>query len=534
MLNLSRLESHLSQFRWLRWLALVQISFFVLSSHYDSSVRLRLMLVLLLVSVNILWSHFTFRQVGHQHALLTGPIEGLAILYAVYVTGGVQSEFYLALFIGLPVAARGIAPHGALKLLAVIAPLYAMVARFGDPVHTTTDLLVLGFRLSMLLMMGLYLDALVAKGAEARREAQDLLSEVSQAHRQLQDSARRLEQTNRQLDHKVRDLVLLQETSLALSSSLELNKIIRLLVDSARRITAFENCYVSICDPQRTYRTVVFAEGLVNTQLGERLPLDRGLVGWAAVNRQGVLVPDRRLDPRVHPSYHDSPINSLMVVPLVANDQTAGVLTLGSVGYAHFTEDHLRLFQILGVQAGLAIENAHLYEQTRQSALTDGLTGLYNYRYFRSRFEDEIRRADRSQSRVGLLMIDVDGFKRINDTHGHPQGDSVLHELAQILKNSLRAVDIVCRTGGEEFSIILPDTGRSGAEHVGCMLVEKVGNHLFQGDFGAQGGRVTISVGLSVYPDEREDDLIRLADHRMYRAKTAGGNRLNTEPIVLQ
>ncbi len=524
----SPLERCLSQFRWLRWLALAQISLLTLLGQYPPPVRTRLILVLLLVGVNVLWSHLLFGKVGHQHVFLTGPIEGLAVLYAIYLTGGIHSEFYLALFIGLPVAARGLAPHGALKLLAVVGPLYALVASLGDLIPAMTDNLVLTFRLGILLVAGLYMDALVAKGAAARHEVQDLLAEVSEAHQQLQGSATQLEQSNQQLDRKVQELVLLQETSLTLSSSLELNKIIRLLVDSARRITEFENCYLSICDPQRKYRTVVFAEGIVNSQLGDRVPLDQGLVGWAAVHRQGVIVPDRRLDPRVHPSYHDSPINSLMVVPLVANDQTVGVLTLGSVYYAHFSEDHLRLFQILGVQAGLAIENARLYEQTRHSAITDGLTGLYNYRYFRSRFAEEMRRADRNRGHVGLLMIDIDSFKRINDTHGHPQGDSVLRELAQILRSSLRAVDIVCRTGGEEFSIILPDTARSGAEHVARLLVEKVASHVFQGELGTGGERVTISAGLSVYPDESEEDLIHLADNRMYRAKSAGGNRLNT------
>ncbi len=530
MPTLSHLERYLAQFRWLRWLAFAQMSWLALFGQYSAPTRQKLTLLLLVVGVNILWSHLLFHKVGHHHALLTGPIEALAVLYAVYLTGGVHSEIYLALFIGLPVAGRGLAPHGALKLLAVLGPLYTLAAVLGTATPDSADTFVLAVRLSVLLVTGLYLDALVAKGNASRREAQDLLHEVRQAHEQLQTNARQLEQTNQQLDRKLQDLVLLQETSLILSSSLELNRIVQLLVDSARRITEFENCYVSICDHERQYRTVVFAEGVVNTQLGERVPFDRGLVGWVAVNRQGVLVPDRRLDARVHSSYNDSPINSLMVVPLVANDRTVGVLTLGSVHYAHFTDDHLRLFQILGVQAGLAIENAGLYEQTRQSAITDGLTGLYNYRYFRSRFSEEMRRADRNHSHASLLMIDVDSFKRINDTHGHPQGDSVLRELAQILKSSLRAVDIVCRTGGEEFSIILPDTGHGGAEHVARTLVEKVANHTFQGDLAA-GERVTISVGLATYPDESEEDLIRLADSRMYLAKTAGGNRYSTEPI---
>lgn len=162
----------------------------------------------------------------------------------------------------------------------------------------------------------------------------------------------------------------------------------------------------------------------------------------------------------------------------------------------------------------------------RQLADTDPLTGVANRRAFERRLDDELDRARRYDQVVTLVLVDVDDFKRINDTHGHATGDRVLRQLAGLLKRELRTMDSIARIGGEEFVVVLPETGSTGARLFADRVLRRVAAH----DFG-EGGLVihaTASAGLATFPDDRVADaegLLKLADENLYRAKHAGRNR---------
>jgi diguanylate cyclase (GGDEF)-like protein len=164
-----------------------------------------------------------------------------------------------------------------------------------------------------------------------------------------------------------------------------------------------------------------------------------------------------------------------------------------------------------------------IYERTERSAVTDGLTGLYNHAHFLSALKREVQRSRRQGTKLSLAMFDLDDFKRINDTRGHVEGDRVLMKAAALIQESLRDVDIAARYGGEEFAVVLPDTTRTGAFVVAERIRKRIESH-FRRRRGSP--RVTISGGAASYPDDASDieELIRRADEGLYRSKAEGKN----------
>jgi len=194
---------------------------------------------------------------------------------------------------------------------------------------------------------------------------------------------------------------------------------------------------------------------------------------------------------------------------------------------------------VLGTVASelvVAVENSRLYRLTKRMAITDELTDLYNYRYLQQRLDDELGRAERYGKRLSLIMLDLDDFKRVNDTHGHLVGDSALSEVGQLLKNTVREVDVVARYGGEEFTVILPETDASGAFIVAEKIREAISMHRFVDADGARSVHLTASIGLSSYPAHSYDkeSLLRSADDAVYHAKATGKDRVRAPRLKLR
>lgn len=167
------------------------------------------------------------------------------------------------------------------------------------------------------------------------------------------------------------------------------------------------------------------------------------------------------------------------------------------------------------------------FEQQYKLATTDGLTELYNHRYFQEQMKMQVEQAKRYESNFSLIIIDIDHFKKFNDTFGHQSGDAVLRQVAQTLKRNVRATDIVCRYGGEEMSIILPNIGREEAYSTAHKICNRVAEHTYK-LYGNKESKVTISLGVSTYPFDGEDasTLIESADKKLYNAKNNGRNQV--------
>jgi diguanylate cyclase (GGDEF)-like protein len=221
---------------------------------------------------------------------------------------------------------------------------------------------------------------------------------------------------------------------------------------------------------------------------------------------------------------------SALAAPLGAPDDSGGVVGIVSLARAagDFTLGERELFSYLTNQASLSVENVDLHETVQRQAVTDELTGLFNHRRFQEVMASEVERARRYGHQMGLIMLDLDNFKRVNDTYGHMQGDLVLREVARVLRQSSREIDEPARYGGEEMAVALPQTDIEGAYRFAERVrrrIEALELPLLDGDGSL---RVTASFGAASLEAAREggkDALVAAADAALYRAKRSGKNR---------
>ena len=216
---------------------------------------------------------------------------------------------------------------------------------------------------------------------------------------------------------------------------------------------------------------------------------------------------------------------SEMCVPLIFFGEKLGVLMLESAKPHNFTDENVTpLESVADICAG-AIQNAHYFERAQQLAYIDGLTGIYNRRYFEMEISSELERASRYDGRLAVIMIDIDNFKRLNDEFGHLLGDEVLRQVSGVFGQQLRKIDVVCRYGGEEFAILVPQTSGGNAMEVAEKLRRMVESYRFPG----VPVKVTISAGVAEFPahGRTRDELVAAADAALYMSKEAGRNRVS-------
>ncbi|MBN2097605.1 MAG: diguanylate cyclase [Candidatus Omnitrophica bacterium] len=217
-----------------------------------------------------------------------------------------------------------------------------------------------------------------------------------------------------------------------------------------------------------------------------------------------------------------------VTVPLKAKDKTIGVILVDNIFTKKpITKDDIRILTMFANQAGLAIENSHLYEKTVSLSHSDSLTNLINHGRFQYLLSKKLKEAEQAKRALSLVMIDIDNFKNFNDTLGHPAGDRVLINIAKILKRTCRSSDILARYGGEEFVVVLPDTNKESAWGMAERLRQAVERFAFPGQEIQPNRNLTISLGLASFPQDakNKDALIAKADSALYHAKGAGKNR---------
>jgi diguanylate cyclase (GGDEF)-like protein len=344
----------------------------------------------------------------------------------------------------------------------------------------------------------------------------------------------------------------------------------------------YESLEISLIDRATNELVEVFqGEGSVNLTLGLRLPLGDGVCGAVIASGQPEMVNDMLRDPRaVQVPGTDEEEQASIIVPLQVAGEIIGVLSVSRFDGRTFSERELELVKLVTNLTAIAIQNARLYGELQDKAIRDGLTGLYNHRHFYERLGQEVARSRRYGTRLSLLMIDLDDFKRYNDRHGHVVGDEALSRVARCLLAEVRRdVDIVARYGGEEFAILLPNTacgeaagatpaGRSvaddaaattegapdlGTEGVldvdaeraldverqlrtsGCAAAvvaerirARVAGEILRTEERTRDGHLTVSIGIATLPDVAYDEhqLVEYADKALYLAKRLGKNRV--------
>jgi diguanylate cyclase (GGDEF)-like protein len=328
---------------------------------------------------------------------------------------------------------------------------------------------------------------------------------------------------------RIAELEALRETLTEISRELDLNRLLQSIVERLLGLCGGNNGSIGLYDTERRDIEIVAVKNLHETvRPGFRLHLGEGALGSAAATRQLLNLAsydqfenrsDRFLNWRVGP---------VLAVPLLLSDRLLGAMAVSRIrGSEPFDEADQRLLLDFAHQATIGIRNAQLYAEARHIAMVDMLTGLYNRRYCLDRIVSELARTQRSGTPTSIGMLDLDRFKRINDTHGHAIGDLVLREVARRLQHAIRAGDLVGRYGGEEFILLLPETDLAAAHEVAERLQRTLASIPIASDVGLL--HITASIGLTMYAGELGvgvEELIARADTNLYRAKERGRDRV--------
>ncbi|MGE5508196.1 MAG: diguanylate cyclase [Chitinophagales bacterium] len=359
--------------------------------------------------------------------------------------------------------------------------------------------------------------------AAERRSAQ-----AEEAAALAEELKEKVGQLNAEVNKSIFDILAIYEFTTVLGSTLHLNEIFNMMVDTIMRVVRYDACYLALLEEDGSF-SVKVSRAFTAEQLQQfaKARLGEGITGRVVQTAQPLIVPDLQVQPWTD-AYQSVPYRSLLSLPLVIQGGAIGVLNLFKREVDAFTQDDLRVLFIVANQCAFAVQNGKLYEEMAKLAITDGLTGLYNHRYFYSCIEEAVDRANRTNRPVSMIMVDADKFKSVNDQYGHRRGDAVLQSIAGLISQSVRETDLVARYGGEEFAVILPDTGPREALAVALRIHQTVESHDFDGL------RLTVSIGVATYPSDEvrsKDELVSRADEFAYQAKETGRNRICCEEV---
>jgi diguanylate cyclase (GGDEF)-like protein len=334
------------------------------------------------------------------------------------------------------------------------------------------------------------------------------------------DLATKLRVFQRALRSRVERRDALLDIVRAVNTTLEPSKISDLIIDRAATWVPAP-CWAVVASDLSGQSSVLADRGLTP----EMKPALYRVAGWVMQRGEDFVTADLRRDARLR----DAAVGSVIAFPLSCRGRRVGAL-IGLDGVASSREPrmalaNLRAVRVLLEPAAVALDNALLLKRAEELSVTDDLTHLYNSRYLDQVLRRETKRASRSGRPLSLLFIDLDGFKSVNDHHGHLYGSRALVEAAAVIRGSARETDMAARFGGDEFAIVLPDTGGEGAFAVGERIRERLAEHLFLADDGIN-MHLTGSVGVATLPDvaNSAEELIAAADRAMYDVKERGKN----------
>jgi diguanylate cyclase (GGDEF)-like protein len=328
-------------------------------------------------------------------------------------------------------------------------------------------------------------------------------------------------------DPNLRDLLVFHNVARALTSSLDRDTILRAIMQQMEQFFEPETWSLLLMDEARKELYYAVAVGHAEADLREvRVPVGKGIAGWVAEHGESLIVPEVDHDPRFAGMTDENlpgaalRIRSAVCMPLRSRLQTLGVIQLFNCRLDTLSDYTISFLHVLCDYAAIAIENARAVERIQELTITDDCTGLFNVRHLYRQLEAEIERTRRFRSVFSLVFIDLDHFKLVNDHHGHLVGSQLLAEVGKVLKSQVRGVDSVFRYGGDEFTVLLPESDKLAAQETAGRLHRTLREKTFHMEE-KLALNVRASFGVATFPEDGGSvhEIIRSADTMMYLVK---------------
>ncbi|MFL6466753.1 MAG: diguanylate cyclase [Pyrinomonadaceae bacterium] len=330
-----------------------------------------------------------------------------------------------------------------------------------------------------------------------------------------------------QIKRANREVFTLYSLAREFSSSLDLGETLELFAEKVAAFVPYDSIAICLLDPSGETGRVAYAAGKNESLFtGKSIKIGQGATGYVLKKEKPVVNVDPALDLSFTPDESAGDYRVMATIPLFAENRLIGAVSLYSCSLPSFDDEHIRLLETISHIAADAINIAQQHAEAENHALTDPMTGLANSRSLRSHFEKEVMRSGRSGKRFQLLVMDLDGFKSVNDSFGHKTGDKMLKAVSIAIRDQLREYDFLARYGGDEFVAIIPETDNENINS----LNERINDAVNELRLEVEGGlfaQVGISLGSASFPEHGEslDGLIEAADKAMYIAKEANRRR---------
>ncbi|MEW6050414.1 MAG: sensor domain-containing diguanylate cyclase [Candidatus Zixiibacteriota bacterium] len=429
----------------------------------------------------------------------------------VLLTGGVNSSFYLLFYLTVAVAAYMLSVWLASAVVVATTALYVVVVMSEIDVNNLFD-----FSMRLGFMWVFYLA--LSYASEFLRKSETRLMKLFDT---LNLRTSELEKSQAQLE-------VIYENSRILAAILDTDGVVHEVMRIMGSTLQYSHYALVFTDKWgHFYYRARAHDRNHNFHLKAIDDKDTELLRRVSQQHEAIRIKNVR-DRQDHRPIHEG-AHSVMIVPMTTHGHTNGILIAEADQTDHFKERDVQMLSIVARSAALALENAELHKRTEELTMIDELTETFNYRYFIQKLQEEKKRALRYNLPLSIIMVDIDWFKKLNDSYGHEVGNLVLKELSRVIKKCIRDVDIFARYGGEEFVVILPQTPEGEAANIGERIREQIEKTVI--DTGAAGKvKVTVSVGVSAFPENgrSHEELVSVADQALYRAKGSGKNAVCT------
>ncbi len=490
----------------LRWLLIITTSYMIVfDAPFPETLTLEFELILLLILSNLILSFFPKRF--FEKAIMSSILlvmDTILVSIGIYLSGKATSDYYVIYFLIILMASLGRDFTHMLANSFFIAGIYAtllVVTEPGDLVRDSAIMIRIPFILLFSLFSGYIMDL------ERTRRVR----------------VQKLEKENRELE------VLIDITGLV-NSTLETRKVLKLLVKKVEEVLDVNRCSVLFIENKDSRYGYVMASH--DDPEVEQLKVD--LWKYPEVKRavdtcRSIVIDNVVDDPvtrGVGEKIQQAGFHSLLVVPMAHGEEIFGTLLLRAArAESGFNEWEVQFCRIVANASANALKNAQLFQEIKRQAITDGLTEMYNYRYFQEQFRHYVERTKRTNRPISILMIDIDNFKWINDYYGHAVGDKAIRFIASKLRANSRENDIVARYGGDEFIWLLDDTDIDVAMSIANRFRKSVTDKPFEAT-----GLLSVSIGVATFPTDTRNAsrLLHQADRAMYISKSEGGNRVRS------